>query len=97
MQALSGKLLSSRVVHAMANPPKVLKEDYQFESSWFPYAHQHEAWQHLLQDEPRSVIVSSGTGSGKTECFLVPILSDIAARNSKAEGVEASFCIRSMP
>ncbi|MFW1118340.1 hypothetical protein ACEV79_24005, partial [Vibrio parahaemolyticus] len=47
MQALSGKLLSSRVVHAMANPPKALKEDYQFESSWFPYAHQHEAWQHL--------------------------------------------------
>ncbi|MCU8488310.1 DEAD/DEAH box helicase [Vibrio vulnificus] len=91
MQTLSGKLLSSRVVHAMANPPKALKEDYQFESSWPPYAHQHEAWQHLLKDEPRSVIVSSGTGSGKTECFLVPILSDIAARNSKAEGVEALF------
>lgn len=91
MQALSGGLLEASVVNAMANPPKELKEDYQFESHWFPYAHQYEAWQHLSQNEPRSVIVSSGTGSGKTECFLVPIFNDIAKRKSKAEGVEALF------
>ncbi|RIH72038.1 helicase [Vibrio splendidus] len=91
MKSLAGGLLESSVVHAMANPPKELKEDYEFDSSWYPYAHQYEAWQHLSQNEPRSVIVSSGTGSGKTECFLVPILNDIMKRQSKANGVEALF------
>ncbi len=42
-----------------------------------PYAHQVEAWSHLRKTEPRSVIVSSGTGSGKTECFLTPILDHL--------------------
>lgn len=37
------------------------------------------------------MIVSSGTGSGKTECFLVPILNDIVRRQSKSNGVEALF------
>ncbi|CAM4202224.1 DEAD/DEAH box helicase [Vibrio neonatus] len=91
MKSLSGDMLEESVVNAMANPPKELKEDYLFDSNWYPYEHQHEAWKHLTADEPRSVIVSSGTGSGKTECFLVPILNDIARRNSRAEGVEALF------
>lgn len=39
-----------------------------------PYVHQVEAWRYLRAAEPASVIVSSGTGSGKTECFLTPIL-----------------------
>ena len=39
-----------------------------------PYVHQVEAWSRLCREEPASVIVSSGTGSGKTECFLTPIL-----------------------
>lgn len=38
-----------------------------------------EAWQTLIQDQPpRSILVTSGTGSGKTECFLIPILNDLA-------------------
>lgn len=39
-----------------------------------PYDHQVRAWTHLRATDPRSVIVSCGTGSGKTECFLAPIL-----------------------
>lgn len=39
-----------------------------------PYAHQVDAWSHLRAHDVRSVIVSSGTGSGKTECFLAPLL-----------------------
>ena len=39
-----------------------------------PYAHQVGAWRLLTGSDPISVIVSSGTGSGKTECFLAPIL-----------------------
>ncbi len=91
MKQLSGGFLQSELVHAMATPPKALKEDYEFASNWFPYAHQFEAWQHLTHADTRSIIVSSGTGSGKTECFLVPILNDIIKRKSKPEGVEALF------
>jgi hypothetical protein len=35
---------------------------------------------------PRSVLVSSGTGSGKTECFLIPILSDLAHEIDQRQG-----------
>lgn len=37
---------------------------------------------------PRSTIVATGTGSGKTESFLVPIVDD-CLRNPKPEGVRA--------
>lgn len=91
MNDLSGELLETRLVNAMENPPTELRDDYKFDSSWYPYAHQFEAWKHLTHSEPRSVIISSGTGSGKTECFLVPILNDIVRRQSRANGVEALF------
>lgn len=40
------------------------------------YAHQ-EAAIRKLSAEHRSIVVSSGTGSGKTETFLIPILNDL--------------------
>lgn len=46
-----------------------------------PYAHQVEAWSKLCTEVPASVIVSSGTGSGKTECFLTPILDRLIRRS----------------
>ncbi|ESY44731.1 hypothetical protein X747_05375 [Mesorhizobium sp. LNJC384A00] len=49
--------------------------------SFPPYEHQVEAWQHLTAERPSSVIVSSGTGSGKTECFLVPILDRLVRQS----------------
>lgn len=53
--------------------------DYQFPPDAQPYRHQLEAWQHLTAQDRRSVLVSSGTGSGKTECFLMPLLHDLAS------------------
>lgn len=44
------------------------------EVAYAPYEHQVAAWRLLGAEPPASVIVSSGTGSGKTECFLAPIL-----------------------
>jgi hypothetical protein len=44
------------------------------EVSFPPYVHQVLAWKQLAGQRVGSVIVSSGTGSGKTECFLAPIL-----------------------
>ena len=40
------------------------------------YQHQVDAIRKLV-DEKRNIVVSSGTGSGKTECFLIPILNDL--------------------
>jgi hypothetical protein len=40
------------------------------------YAHQERAFREFLV-ERRDVIVATGTGSGKTECFLVPMLGSL--------------------
>jgi len=43
-----------------------------------PYSHQAEALEAILSDQPRNLIVTTGTGSGKTETFLLPILGRLA-------------------
>ena len=93
MSDLSGSLLHPNLIDAMDKPPESLR-DYRFESSWHPYRHQVEAWTILRHNDPRSVLVTSGTGSGKTECFLVPILDDLVcerARMGRLVGVRALF------
>ena len=73
LDALPDVRLDPRLVAALIGKPG---DDYRFD---YPaYAHQVEAWGHLRANDPRSVLVSSGTGSGKTECFLVPMLDDLA-------------------
>lgn len=42
---------------------------YAFKAEWFPFKHQLAAWRDLLNPEPKSRIITSGTGSGKTECY----------------------------
>jgi DEAD/DEAH box helicase domain-containing protein len=80
MRALAPSLLAPSLVDAMdrVGPSR-------FGADWHPFTHQVEAWQALRGAETRSVVVTSGTGSGKTECFLVPILDDLA-RESEADG-----------
>ncbi|WP_336950712.1 DEAD/DEAH box helicase [Sphingobium aromaticivastans] len=58
--------------------------NYRFDPAAQPYAHQLEAWEHLTNEERRSVLVTSGTGSGKTECFLMPLLHDLATEAQQA-------------
>src|SRR5262245_401087 len=67
---LAGSLLTDDLVAAMDKPPKALADDYRFPRSQRPYTHQVEAWQILATPEPQSLVVASGTGSGKTECFM---------------------------
>ncbi len=69
-------------------------DEYRFPRSRNPFKHQLDAWTKLAQPgKPQSVLVTSGTGSGKTECFLFPILSDLARQTSNnsrtLEGVQA--------
>lgn len=66
-------LLHPKLVAALSGKPG---DDYRFE--YAAYEHQLRAWSELAQSDARSVLVSSGTGSGKTECFLVPLLNDLA-------------------
>lgn len=40
------------------------------------FLHQSEAIAHLLGPEASPLAVTTGTGSGKTECFLVPVLQN---------------------
>ncbi len=86
-------LLRQKLVSAMAKPKGPYKEQA-FPQTRKPFQHQLDCWQHLLDDVPRSVLVTSGTGSGKTECFLVPILEDLAREHEKIgalTGVRALF------
>ena len=44
-----------------------------------PYRHQVKAWEALTNtDGPKkSMVVTTGTGSGKTECFMIPLINDL--------------------
>ncbi len=53
-----------------------------------PYKHQGRAFERLSGSRLRSTLVATGTGSGKTECFLLPIL-DGCIRARPAKGIKA--------
>ena len=94
MAALEAQgLLSETLVAAMDKPLPNYKE-YAFPQDRKPFEHQEECWSLLLDDAPRSVLVSTDTGSGKTECFLVPILESLVRERATTgflEGVRALF------
>jgi len=95
MRELAGNLLTPSVVIAMDSPPTELADEYRFAKDRAPYAHQLQAWEILAQQPAKSLIVTSGTGSGKTECFMVPILDRLAREQaelgSQLVGVRALF------
>lgn len=94
LEQLAPQLLHPRLVDALATQKKEFKEQ-SFPRDRKPFAHQVRAWKELKQDPARSVVVTSGTGSGKTECFLVPILDslvrEVEARGEPLVGVRALF------
>ncbi|EJL6415309.1 DEAD/DEAH box helicase [Vibrio cholerae] len=79
---VSEGLLSKELVTALDDD---INGRYAFKAEWFPFKHQLAAWRDLLNPEPKSRIITSGTGSGKTECFMVPVLEDLV-REVKTEG-----------
>jgi DEAD/DEAH box helicase domain-containing protein len=57
-----------------------------------PFRHQYRAWIRLTSksNKPISTIVTTGTGSGKTECFLYPILDHcLRTRKQGVKGIKA--------
>lgn len=88
---LKGGLLDPVLVRNMASPPPKTKVT-PFKETFKPFTHQLEAWQVLSSEPARSVVVTSGTGSGKTECFMVPVLNSLASQiadQGTLEGVQA--------
>jgi DEAD/DEAH box helicase domain-containing protein len=53
-----------------------------------PYLHQEKAFDRLSGENPQSAIIATGTGSGKTECFIYPIL-DHCYRHRREPGIKA--------
>ena len=71
---LSGELLQPELVDALDNAGAArMARDLR------PWSHQLEAW--TAAREGLSCLVSSGTGSGKTECFMLPDAGRAAARS----------------
>jgi DEAD/DEAH box helicase domain-containing protein len=53
-----------------------------------PYVHQQRAFERLTGEDGRSTLIATGTGSGKTECFLYPIL-EYCYRHRGETGIKA--------
>jgi DEAD/DEAH box helicase domain-containing protein len=82
MQQLAASgLLHEGLVAAMDSD----SSESRFPATRAPFQHQLAAWRTLQVEPPQSIVVTSGTGSGKTECFLVPILNDLV-RHADASG-----------
>lgn len=62
--------------------PDILGEDFS------PYYHQELAFRRLGGESPQSTIVATGTGSGKTESFMYPIL-DYCYHYKSQKGIKA--------
>jgi ATP-dependent helicase YprA (DUF1998 family) len=93
--AVVGSLDQEKIYIENKDGRKLSKNKYRFESGWAPYTHQLASW-HSLLEKKHSVVVTSGTGSGKTECFMVPVLEDLhqcyeANNRVPLEGIHALF------
>ena len=60
-----------------------------------PYEHQYQCWKTLLKEKTpdgknMSIVVATGTGSGKTECFMLPLVQDLIEHHIP-EQVQAIF------
>ena len=64
--------------------------EFQFPKDRKPYKHQLESWKVLL-NKKKSIAVTTGTGSGKTECFKMPVLQDIHENCKNQQGINAIF------
>ena len=63
---------------AIRMPFRVAEQDENYFESihqdFPPYVHQQKAFDRLNGNNGQSTVIATGTGSGKTECFLYPIL-----------------------
>jgi len=63
-----------------------------FKTEFPPYKHQEAAWQRLRSSGVgKSTLIATGTGSGKTECFLYPLLDHCLQQHATGQirGIKA--------
>jgi len=85
-QVFKGPYFSLRLPFRPAPPGELPFEKISF--PYRPHLHQARAFSRLCGNSPRSTLVATGTGSGKTECFLYPIL-DACAAHAGELGIKA--------
>ncbi len=84
-----GPYLSLRLPYVKAEDPEVEKCPLTIKPSWPPYDHQIKSWNRLdVSESPKPTIITTGTGSGKTESFLYPLL-DHCYKNKDKKGIKA--------
>lgn len=79
-------------LHSLASENRYLRPDGDALLFDPPYLHQGRALEEFLTKK-KDLIVATGTGSGKTECFLLPILSQL---HTEARSKPASFSVRAV-
>lgn len=84
-----GPFISLRLPFRKADPGTVIP--LEIGPTFTPYAHQVQAFERLSarnEHVPQPTLITTGTGSGKTECFLYPIL-DYCYANRGEPGIKA--------
>jgi len=64
--------LDPQIAHVMAERTRA----YGSADAEFAFLHQSDSISHLLGPEASPLVVTTGTGSGKTECFLLPVIQN---------------------
>lgn len=83
-------------VHSVAaDEAKALVGKLWTSTKFQPYEHQYQSWHTLLKEKtddglPMSICVTTGTGSGKTECFMMPLVHDLENQDVKDQ-IQALF------
>jgi DEAD/DEAH box helicase domain-containing protein len=83
-----GPYVSIKLPFVTANSEDIIPLD--IKPNFPPYDHQYKSFQRLntINDNiPKSTLITTGTSSGKTECFLYPIL-DFCHKNNHRPGIK---------
>lgn len=85
-----GPYVSLKLPFVKAQPEEIAQIPLTIQPNWAPYDHQVKAWNRLSTQnkEPEPTIVTTGTGSGKTEAFLYPLL-DYCHQHRSRPGIKA--------
>lgn len=83
----TNKIFTEEFIKALDS---IKSEEFRFPFDRYPYKHQVKSWEALL-NRNNSIAVTTGTGSGKTECFMLPVLQDIHQNCKNQQGINAIF------
>ena len=84
-EAFKGAYLSLNLPFKQQASDRIFFPEFPPKYTW--YSHQERAFERLESSDPQPTIVATGTGSGKTEAFLYPILEH--CRTNPRAGIKA--------